>query len=240
MSKREVVLEARGLKRSFQMGRVAIDVLQGLDLTLYRGERVSIVGSSGSGKTTMINMLGLLDKPDSGSVALAGEDALAASSRRRSDMRNASIGFIFQFYHLVNELDAFENVLLPAMIGKGWGARRTEMRERARHLLDRVGLADRMDHRPQELSGGERQRVAVARALINEPEVLFCDEPTGNLDPRTSGGVQDLLLDLGNEDRAMLLVTHDERFAARCDRMCRLIEGRLEPASKPAAAGGAA
>ena len=230
MSDREIVLHAQGVVRSFRMGRETIEVLRDLELELHRGERVSVVGASGSGKTTMINVLGLLDRPQAGSVRLLGEDALDTGAARRNELRNRGIGFIFQFYHLVNELTAHENVLLPAMIGSsllGWTGRRAAAHARAAELLDQVGLADRMRHRPQELSGGERQRVAIARALMNDPAVLFCDEPTGNLDPRTSGGVQDLLLEIGHRGRAMLLVTHDTRFAARCDRVLRLKDGRL-------------
>jgi lipoprotein-releasing system ATP-binding protein len=242
----EVVLQAEGIHRSFQMGRDTIPVLRDLELTLRRGERVSVVGASGSGKTTMINVLGLLDRPQAGEVRLLGERALQVRAGRRNELRNRGIGFIFQFYHLVNELTALENVLLPAMIGTStfaWPRRRQTARERAEGLLEQVGLVDRRRHRPQELSGGERQRVAIARALMNDPAVLFCDEPTGNLDPRTSGGVQDLLLELGHRGRAMLLVTHDTAFAGRCDRVLRLKEGRLVPDRSESAvetAGGAA
>lgn len=238
-SRSEIVLQATGIHRSFSMGRETIPVLRDLELLLRRGERVSVVGASGSGKTTMINVLGLLDRPQAGQVTLLGEDALAARAGRRNELRNRGIGFIFQFYHLVNELTALENVLLPAMIGTGtfaWPSRRAAARERAFALLDQVGLAERTRHRPQELSGGERQRVAIARALMNDPAVLFCDEPTGNLDPRTSGGVQELLLELGHRGRAMLLVTHDATFAGRCDRVMRLKEGRLVPAEIETAA----
>jgi len=228
----DVVLEASGIVRSFRMGRETIEILRGLDLVVKRGERVSVVGTSGSGKTTMINVLGLLDRPQSGQVKLLGQDPAASGGARRNELRNSGVGFIFQFYHLVNELTAIENVLLPAMIGSGffdWFGRRAEAKARAAQLLSEVGLEHRMKHRPQELSGGERQRVAIARALMNDPAILFCDEPTGNLDPRTSGGVQDLLLELGHRGRAMLLVTHDSGFAARCDRVLRLSEGRLVP-----------
>jgi lipoprotein-releasing system ATP-binding protein len=234
-----LALEARGLHKAYRMKQETIQVLAGLDLALRRGESVAVVGASGSGKTTMINMLGLLDRPDSGAVYISGEDALAASGARRAEMRNARLGFVFQFYHLVNELSALDNVLLPARIGAGWfewGARRKEMTARANELLAQVGLSGRARHRPQELSGGERQRVAIARALVLRPDVVFCDEPTGNLDPRTSRGVQDLLLEVGGATgRAMLLVTHDESFARRCGRVLRLLEGRLVSAD----AGGA-
>jgi len=216
------------------MGSETIAVLQGLDLDLGAGESVSVVGASGSGKTTMIHVLGLLDRPDSGDLELSGEDALRASGKRRARLRNESFGFIFQFYHLVPELSALDNVLLPARIRAGflgWLAQRSEARERAGALLERVGLGARRRHRPSQLSGGERQRVAIARALMNRPTVIFCDEPTGNLDPRTKGGVEDLLFSVLGEDRALLLVTHDERFARRCDRVLRLKEGRLVPAT---------
>ena len=226
-------LEARGIRRAYKMAHETIPVLEGLDLTLAMGESVAVVGASGSGKTTMIHVLGLLDRPDAGSLSVGGEDAISASGSRRAAMRNKSLGFVFQFYHLVNELNALENVMLPSRIGGGWWpsmGERSAWRDKARELLGRVGLTGRERHRPNQLSGGERQRVAIARALINRPTVLFCDEPTGNLDPRTSGGVQDLLLSIGAESRAMLLVTHDETFARRCRRVMRLREGRLVPA----------
>ncbi len=189
-----------------------------------------MVGASGSGKTTMIHVLGLLDRPDAGSLGIGGEDALAATNARRSEIRNRAIGFVFQFYHLVPELSALDNVILPARIGAGWfgwASLRGEVRDRARDLLAQVGLTDRERHRPSQLSGGERQRVAIARALMQRPDVIFCDEPTGNLDPRTARGVQELLLSMSDEGRAMLLVTHDEPFARRCDRTLRLVDGRL-------------
>ena len=228
----EPVLEAVALFKTYRMAHEAIDVLGGLDLRLMRGESVAVVGASGSGKTTMINVLGLLDRPDTGQVRISGEDALAASGARRAALRNAKLGFVFQFYHLVNELTALENVLLPARIGAGWfgwSAQKREVTDRARDLLSRVGISGRERHRPQQMSGGERQRVAIARALIVEPDVVFCDEPTGNLDPKTARGVQDLMLEIAGRGRAMLLVTHDETFARRCSRVLRLMDGRLVP-----------
>jgi lipoprotein-releasing system ATP-binding protein len=229
-------LEAHGIRRTYELANETIPVLLGLDLVLERGERVAVVGASGSGKSTMIHILGLLDLPDSGSLQIDGEDVLTASRARRSDLRNRYLGFVFQFYHLINELTALENVTLPARIAAGWmpsAAERAAWTERARDLLAKVGLSGRERHRPTQLSGGERQRVAIARALMNRPSVLFCDEPTGNLDPRTSRGVHDLLLGIGPEERrAMLLVTHDEHFARRCDRVLRLRDGRLVPADE--------
>jgi lipoprotein-releasing system ATP-binding protein len=225
-----VVLSARGIGRAYKMAQETIPVLAGLDLELRAGESVSVVGASGSGKTTMIQVLGLLDRPDTGDLALDGEELVSASRARTARVRNSSLGFIFQFYHLVPELSALENVLLPARIAAGfwaWPGRRADARDRARALLDQVEIGDRERHRPSQLSGGERQRVAIARALMNEPRVIFCDEPTGNLDPRTKGGVEELLLSVAGGDRAILLVTHDERFARRCDRLLRLKDGRL-------------
>lgn len=226
----ELVLRARDVRRSYHTKAEVIDVLNGVELALHRGESVSVVGKSGSGKTTLMQILGLLDGPDHGSIELAGEDAFAVSGKRQAELRNRELGFVFQFYHLVNELTALENVLLPGYVGHGfleWFGARGRLEKRALELLDQMGLASRARHRPNELSGGERQRVAIARALLLEPAVLLCDEPTGNLDPRTSGGVQDTLLDVGAQGRGMLVVTHDEDFAARCDRVLRLIGGRL-------------
>jgi ABC-type lipoprotein export system ATPase subunit len=226
-------LSARGVRRAYVMAHETIPVLDGLDVDLVRGDSVSVVGASGSGKTTMIHVLGMLDQPDAGTLEIDGEDVLAASGARRAALRNRHLGFVFQFYHLVNELSALENVELPARIGGGWAppaGERSAWRDRAHELLATVGLAGREKHRPNQLSGGERQRVAIARAVMNRPAVLFCDEPTGNLDPRTSRGVQELLLEIGAESRAMLLVTHDETFARRCRRVLRLKDGRLVPA----------
>jgi len=226
-------LRARGIDRAYVTANETIPVLVGLDVDLSRGESVSVVGASGSGKTTMIHVLGMLDRPDSGSLEIDGENVLAAGGGRRAALRNRHLGFVFQFYHLVNELTAIENVELPARIGGGWAppaGERSAWRDRARELLGQVGLVGREKHRPNQLSGGERQRVAIARAVMNRPAVLFCDEPTGNLDPRTSRGVQELLLEIGAESRAMLLVTHDEAFARRCGRVLRLTDGRLAPA----------
>ena len=231
-------LEARGVTKAYTLAHETIPILVDLDLSVRRGERVAIVGQSGSGKTTMIQVLGLLDRADRGTLLIGGEDTSAMPSRRRDSVRNRSIGFVFQFYHLVPELTALQNVTLPSMIGAGWGwsgARKTAAIERGRALLNAVGLSGRERHRPSQLSGGERQRVAIARALVQRPKVLFCDEPTGNLDPRTARGVQDLLLSIDpvatddDGSRAMILVTHDERFARRCDRVLRLMDGHLVP-----------
>jgi lipoprotein-releasing system ATP-binding protein len=226
-------LTARGISKSYVMGSERISVLRGLDLDLEEGKIVAVVGPSGVGKSTLLHVLGLLDTPDEGSVRFRGEDLYGLPAVARARRRNSVFGFIFQFYHLIPELSALENVMVPSMIREGffaWRGRRAEFRERARSVLEGIGLGERLKHRPSQLSGGERQRVAIARALMNEPDVLLLDEPTGNLDPETSVGVRDALWSL-NESRgqAMLLVTHDESLATRAHQVLRMEGGRLEP-----------
>ncbi len=228
----ETLLVARGIRKNYRMGSSVIEVLKGLDLEIGEGEVVAVVGASGIGKSTLLHILGLLDRPDQGTVHCRGIDLFSLSQRERARWRNRTFGFIFQFYHLVPELTALENVILPVMIGNGtmaWSGKKKAAGERAREILVDLGLEGRLKHRPPQLSGGERQRVAIARALVNDPDLLLCDEPTGNLDPETSTGVSEALWRM-NEDReqAMLLVTHDERLAARADRILRMVEGRLE------------
>jgi lipoprotein-releasing system ATP-binding protein len=226
----EPVVEARGVGRTYRSGSAAIRVLDGLDLVLAPGELVAVVGASGVGKSTLLHILGLLDRPDAGTLRLEGVDAGAATGAARDVLRNRSVGFVFQFFHLVPELTALDNVLLPARIDAGfaaWFGRRAELRVRARDLLARVGLEGRLDHRPAHLSGGERQRVAIARALMNGPRLLLCDEPTGNLDPETSRGVWEVLRGFRGSDRGILVVTHNEALAADADRVLTLSGGRL-------------
>jgi lipoprotein-releasing system ATP-binding protein len=226
----ELVYRARDLHKSYRSGAEHLRILQGLDLDLRAGEIVAVLGTSGVGKSTLLHLLGLLDSPDRGTLELEGRDLSSAGGMRRDAVRNRSIGFVFQFFHLVPELTALENVLLPARIEAGllqWLRVRGERRERARGLLDQVGLGDRVRHRPAQLSGGERQRVAIARALVNGPRVLLCDEPTGNLDPETSRGVWDVLRGFRGTTRAILVVTHNEHLAADADRVLRLRGGRL-------------
>ena len=221
---------ARGVSKAFRSGTERIRVLEGLDLDLRAGEVVAVLGASGVGKSTLLHVLGLLAKPDAGELALEGADLASIGGAARDRIRNRSIGFVFQFFHLVPELTALENVLLPARIESGllsWPGAAGAKRERARSLLDRVGLTPRATHRPAQLSGGERQRVAIARALMNDPRVLLCDEPTGNLDPETSRGVWDVLRAFRGSDRAILVVTHNEALAADADRALRLVGGRL-------------
>ncbi len=228
----EVHLSAIGLEKSYRKGKNRVPVLQGLDLTVERGELVSVVGTSGSGKSTLLHVLGLLDAPDSGEVYLDGQRIDTLPDRRRDILRNRTFGFIFQFYHLLPELTALENVLMPLMIRHGLisylGSRR-RFRKEAEAILDRVGLGHRLDHRPSELSGGEMQRAAIARSLAGSPEILLADEPTGNLDAATGQGVLDLLRDLNRErGLTMMLVTHDAHVAQQADRTVRLAEGRVE------------
>ena len=225
-------IAAVGLEKSYRKGKLQVPVLRGVDLEADHGEFVAIVGASGSGKSTMLHCLGLLDGPDAGRVVLSGDRIDNLPDRRREAHRNRTFGFIFQFYHLMPELSALENVMAPLMIRHGvmaYLARRKTIRREAEAILDRVGLGHRMTHRPSELSGGEMQRTAIARALAGSPEILLADEPTGNLDAATGQGVLDLLRDLNRErGLTMMLVTHDAHIAAQADRTVRLCEGRIE------------
>ncbi len=226
------VLSARGIKKSFRIGNRTIEILHGIDLDLRNGERLCVMGASGAGKTTLLNILGLLDTPTEGSVRVDGEDVGRLGPGERARLRNERLGFVFQFYHLLAELTALENVLLPAMIrysSSEFRARRAELREKAREMLASFGLGERATHRPAQLSGGEQQRVAIARALFLEPRMLIADEPTGNLDRGTGERVLELLLrEHERRSLALLLVTHDERLAGRCERVVRIEDGRAE------------
>jgi lipoprotein-releasing system ATP-binding protein len=226
------LLSARGIVKSYWKGRNEVPVLRGSDLDVERGEMLAVMGASGSGKSTLLHILGLLDAPDAGEVRLAGQRIDAHGDRKRDELRNRTFGFVFQFYHLLPELSALENVLLPQWIGRGvwsyWGHRR-RLRHEAEALLDRVGLGHRLTHLPAELSGGEMQRTAIARALAANPTVLLADEPTGNLDAGSGHGVLELLRDLNRErGLTMIVVTHDPQIAQQADRVVRLAEGRVE------------
>jgi putative ABC transport system ATP-binding protein/lipoprotein-releasing system ATP-binding protein len=215
-------LSARGLQRSFRIGGNRIQVLRGIDLDLAPGESVFLCGASGAGKTTLLYTIAGLETPEAGTVEFEGRSLYGLSGNALARLRNERMGFVFQSYFLLPELTALENVLLPSMIGGKNGA------SRAKDLLDRVGLKDRMDHLPAELSGGEQQRVAIARSLVNDPSILFADEPTGNLDSKNGEVIIALLLDLTKADgRTLAVVTHDDRLAARGDRLVRIVDGLL-------------
>jgi putative ABC transport system ATP-binding protein/lipoprotein-releasing system ATP-binding protein len=216
-------LSARSLRQTYELGAERLEVLKGVDLDVARGEVVFLRGPSGAGKSTLLYILAGLEHPRAGSVSFEGEQLFALGRDRLATLRNRRMGFVFQSYFLLPELTALENVMLPAMLG---GARRAE---EARRLLDRVGLSGRLDHLPSQLSGGEQQRVAIARSLINDPGILFADEPTGNLDAATGAGIIDLLLGLARQDgRTFVAVTHDPALAALGDRELYLKEGHLE------------
>ena len=225
-------LSAVGIRKSFRKGKNDVPVLHGVDLEVERGELISVVGTSGSGKSTLLHIMGLLDEPSGGEVRLDGVRIDAAPDRQRDLMRNRTFGFIFQFYHLLPELSALENVMMPQLIRHGlwsyWKNRRA-IRKSAEMLLDRVGLSHRLGHLPSELSGGEMQRTAIARALAGQPEILLADEPTGNLDSESGQGILELLRDLNRErGLTMMLVTHDQHIAQQTDRVVRLAQGRVE------------
>ncbi|MCC6233378.1 MAG: ABC transporter ATP-binding protein [Verrucomicrobiales bacterium] len=227
-SRTRPLLAARELRKSYRMGRRNVEVLQGATLEVGVGEFVALRGASGSGKSTLLHLLGGLDVPDSGSIEFDGAPLAKSSAAGLAAFRNMSVGFVFQAYHLLPELDALENVCLPARV-----ARRSvgETEQRARELLGRVGLSSRLDHRPAELSGGEQQRVAIARALINRPRLVLADEPTGNLDSHTGSEIMELLTSLRTEHgTALVLVTHDPRVAARAPRTLELEDGRVRGA----------
>jgi len=227
-----VVLAARDLQRRYRMGQETIEVLRGASLDLHAGESVAIMGRSGAGKSTLLHLLGLLDRPDNGSLRIDGVETAGLSRAARARLRNASVGFVFQFYHLLPELSALENAMLPRMIAHGpleWFSERRAARAQALALLEELGLTSRAKHRPAKLSGGERQRVAIARALVGRPRLLLCDEPTGNLDERTSAVIADQLFALSaRHGYTLVLVTHDAELAGRADRTLLLHEGRLD------------
>jgi lipoprotein-releasing system ATP-binding protein len=225
-------LKACGLTKSYWKGRNEVPVLHGVDLEVERGEMVAVAGSSGSGKSTLLHILGLLDGPDSGEVHFENARIDNQTETNRDRLRNRAFGFIFQFYHLLPELTALENVMMPQLIRHGvlsyWPQRR-RLRREGQELLERVGLGHRLTHLPTELSGGEMQRAAIARALASHPAIVLADEPTGNLDAANGQSVLDLLRDLNRErDLTIILVTHDHHIAQQADRVVRLAEGRIE------------
>ncbi len=221
-----VLLQVAGLKKSYRMGRQTLEVLRGVDLEVRRGELAVIVGPSGAGKSTLLHLLGGLDCPTDGTVRFEGKELYGQRERELARIRNRAFGFVFQFYHLVPELTALENAMLPGWMAGGAGGRRA--REEAARLLAEVGLADRAGHLPSELSGGEQQRVAIARALMNRPQVVFCDEPTGNLDSVTGGKILELLLRLHKENgTTLVIVTHEPAITQVAQRVHSLKDGKL-------------
>ncbi|MFQ5691904.1 MAG: ABC transporter ATP-binding protein [Nitrospinota bacterium] len=221
-----VVLAAEDLRKEFRSADKRIEVLRGVQLRVRRGEMVGVVGASGVGKTTLLQILGALDRPTGGRVLYGEQDVFSLDSAALARFRNRRIGFVFQFHHLLAEFTALENTMMPALIQ---GVPRGEARRRARALLSEVGLAERLHHKPGELSGGEQQRVAVARALLNEPDVILADEPTGNVDERTGEEIHDLLQHVNRTKGASFLIaTHNPRLAGRMDRVVRISDGRIE------------
>lgn len=230
MSKDDFILKADGIHKSYRMGAAEVRVLKGVELAVKKGEFVAIVGASGSGKSTLLHILGALDKPDKGAVKFESRDLSRHSGSELNRFRNKMVGFVFQFYHLLDELSVLENVFLPVMAGKsvvGWFACRRWAKRRARDLLEQLGLSERAKHKPYQLSGGEKQRVAIGRALMNEPRLLLADEPTGNLDSATGNGILDVLEKLNRTGQTIVMVTHDERIAQRAERIVTLVDGKI-------------
>lgn len=221
-------IKADGLYKTYRIGKTMIPVISGVDLNVSKGEWIALLGASGSGKTTLLNLIGALEKPDSGNISYNGRDYSSFGRRQIVQFRCARIGFIFQAYHMFPELTVLENVLLPAMFSGSWGKK---MKERAGELLENVGLGHRMKHRPNELSGGEQQRAAIARALINSPEFILADEPTGNLDSKTGSGILEIFQKLHENASAstIIMVTHDRNVAKLATRTVELRDGKISP-----------
>lgn len=223
-----MLLEAVNVHKSYHQSNRSLHVLKGIGLTIDAGEMISIIGPSGAGKSTLLHILGALDQPDEGTVTLNGEDIYRLRDARRARIRNESIGFVFQFYHLLPEFTALENVVLPSMVKEDQGHIKP-FEAKGLELLERIGLKDRASHQPHQLSGGEQQRVAIARALINEPQLIFCDEPTGNLDSESGQGIIELLIDLNKKNKqTLIIVTHDEEVAKISHRSVHMRDGELK------------
>ncbi|MGB0509008.1 MAG: ABC transporter ATP-binding protein [Schleiferiaceae bacterium] len=221
----DAILQLRGITRDFKLGAQTVHVLKGIDLDISKNEYVALMGPSGSGKSTLMNLLGCLDTPTSGSYELNGTDVSSLNDNALAEIRNSEIGFVFQTFNLLPRSTALENVALPLVYA---GLSKEERLARAAEVLERVGLADRMDHRPNQLSGGQRQRVAVARALVNKPALILADEPTGNLDSKTSIEIMKLFDDIQAAGNTVVLVTHEEDIAQHAKRVIRLVDGNID------------
>jgi len=224
------MLKATEIYKSYRMGATEVKVLKGVNLAVEKGEFVAVVGASGSGKSTLLHILGALDRPDKGVVRFEGRDLSRFSAGELNRFRNKMVGFVFQFYHLLDELSVLENVYLPVMASKsviGWLGCRRWAKNRARELLSQLGLDERTDHKPYQLSGGERQRVAIGRALMNEPRLLLADEPTGNLDSAAGNGILNTFEKLNKAGQTIVMVTHNERIAQRAGRIIKLVDGKI-------------
>jgi lipoprotein-releasing system ATP-binding protein len=229
----DVLLKAEDLYKSYKMGPSKVKVLKGANLSVKKGEFTAIIGASGSGKSTLLHILGALDKPDKGTVKFNGQDLNRLKARDLNNFRNKKVGFVFQFYHLLDELNVLENVYLPSMAGTsvlGWFLCRKWAKNRAKELLELLGLSERAKHKPYQLSGGERQRVAIGRALMNEPVLLLADEPTGNLDWNTGNSILEVLENLHKAGQTIVMVTHDERIAKRAGRIIKIVDGEIKNA----------
>jgi lipoprotein-releasing system ATP-binding protein len=231
MEKSRVILKAAGVRKSYRMGATRVEVLRGVELTVREGEFVAIIGASGSGKSTLLHILGGLDRPDKGVVEFDGRDLNRMGAWELNRYRNETVGFVFQFYHLLDELNVLENIILPAMVSRsvmGWLLTRRAAKKRATELLEQLGLKERVRHKPYQLSGGERQRAAIGRALMNQPRLLLADEPTGNLDSATGNGILTVFEQLNRAGQTIVMVTHDERIAARAQRVITLEDGKIK------------
>ena len=219
-----VALSCQGLWKVYEMGDEKVQAVRGIDLEINSGEMVAIMGPSGCGKTTLLNILSGIDDPSAGQVMVSGKPLFGISDDERTDLRGREMGFIFQKFHLLDVMSAVENVEIPLLL---MGLNPDEARIKANDALSKVGLGDRFDHRPSELSGGQQQRVSIARALVHNPSVILCDEPTGNLDSATSSQVMDLLAELNESGSTLVIVTHDNSIAERCSRVIRILDGRI-------------